>query len=114
MKRFNYLGHTFNEMGMSPEMSKVECTKNCESERIQTVCGFSNYYRRYIKNFASIAQPLNSLSAKDIPFVWDDHADLAFKKLKELLTSQPILSCQNSVKKFTLCTNASGTGFGQY
>ena len=87
----NYLGHTFSELGMSPQNSKVESIVNwpqpTNQKELKQFMGLSSYYRRYINKFASITQPLNSLLVTDTTFTWSEDVDVAFKELKELLAS---------------------------
>ena len=40
-------------------------------KEVQSFLGLTNYYRRFIKEFTKIAEPLYNLCRKDIPFVWD-------------------------------------------
>ena len=37
---------------------------------VQQFLGFVGYYRRFIPNFAEMAEPLVALTGKDVPFVW--------------------------------------------
>ena len=53
--------------------------------------GFVGYYRRFVKNFAEIADPLVALTWKGVPFVWADEQQTAFDALKASLLSAPIL-----------------------
>jgi hypothetical protein len=48
----------------------------------QAFLGFANYYRRFIKDFSKIANPLTELTKKDQPFAWNDKAQEAFEELK--------------------------------
>ena len=44
-----------------------------EPNRVKAVrhfVGFVGYYRRFVKNFAELADPLVSLTRKGVPFVW--------------------------------------------
>ena len=112
----NYLGHTFSKMGMSPQKFKVESIsawpQHTNQKELKQFMGLANYYRRYIDRFASITHPLNSLLVADTTFTCDEGANVAFQELKDLLASYPVLICPSFEKKFTLCTDASGTGLG--
>lgn len=74
---------------------------------IQFFLGFANFYRRFIKKYSRIASSLTNLIKKKISFVWTEKAENAFRKLKELFTSQSILIMFKSGKLITLETNAS-------
>ena len=50
------------------------------------------YYRRLIPNFADLAEPLVSLSEKDVPFVWRPACATSFTGLRDALARAPILS----------------------
>ena len=50
-----------------------------------------NYYRKFLRNFAKIAEPLNKLTRRIIVFLWDDKCQQAFDQLKTSLTQAPIL-----------------------
>jgi len=39
---------------------------------IRKFLGLANYYRRFIKNFAQIARPMNVLTRKDIKWQWKE------------------------------------------
>ena len=56
--------------------------------------GLANYYRRFIKNFAAVASPLNKLTHKNgwNEYYWNKSCDKAFHILKSCLTSAPILA----------------------
>ena len=55
---------------------------------IRSFLGHARFYRRFIQDFSKIAKPL---LAKDVPFHFFDEYLKAFNKLKEALTSTPIL-----------------------
>jgi hypothetical protein len=70
------------------------------------------FYRRFVKDFGSIASPLNELTKKDVPFVWGDAQQEAFMILKDKLTHAPLLLLQDLNKMFELECDASGIGLG--
>ena len=71
-----------------------------------------SYYRRFIPNFAKIAQPLHQLTSKGVPFVWSAECEAAFTTLKGKLTVSPILAYPSFDRGFTLETDASIKGLG--
>ena len=61
----------------------VEWPVPMDATHVQSFIGLTSYYRRFIKDYASIASPLHDLhvTKKDVPFVWLDIAQLAFDSL---------------------------------
>ena len=43
--------------------------KKCE--RCRKFLGLANYYRRFIKDFAQVARPMNMLTRKDEKWRWE-------------------------------------------
>ena len=52
--------------------------------------------------------PLNKLTCKDIPFVWEDKHEAAFNTLWDLVTSEPVLRQPQLDKPFKVEVDASG------
>ena len=74
--------------------------------------GLANYYRKFVKEFASIAKPLHYLTEKTAEFSWTEQAQRAFEKLCHLLVTASILAFPDYCKPFVLDTDASHTGIG--
>ena len=117
-----YLGHIVSSKGIKTDPKKVEAVKNWTTPRmvmdVQSFLGFTNYYRRFIKDYAKVARPLNILisgenaSRKKKLIEWTEECQLAFDKLKELCTSTPILAYADYKKEFQLHADASELGPG--
>ena len=70
--------------------------------------------RRFVPGFAKVAHPLYQLMKKGVAFEWDAACQTAFNKLKELLTTAPVL-CYPQFgpdAQFILETDASSLGLG--
>lgn len=74
--------------------------------------GVTGYYWRFIPNFSKVARPLHSSDQAGCSFCLDDPCQQAFVKLKELLSSPPVLAYLCFSKPFVLHTDASGQGLG--
>ena len=74
--------------------------------------GFVGYYRRFISNFADMAEPLVSLTGKDVPFVWRPACSTAFTGLRDAPVQAPILSFPTEDGDYILDTNTSNFGLG--
>ena len=74
--------------------------------------GLCSYYRKFVAQFTTIAEPLTRLTKTNVTFVWDEQAQTAFDKLKLFLTSKPILAFANFSKRFLLFCDASNSGIG--
>ena len=79
---------------------------------VRMAIGLFSYYRRFIKNFATIAEPLYQLTKKNQFWEWTDSHQNAFDTLKTKLTSAPVLVQPNLEQTFILQTDASDEGLG--
>ena len=60
--------------------------------KVRLFLGLASYYRRFIPGFATIANALHALTKKNAQFQWTTKCKEAFDKLKQLLTTTPVLS----------------------
>src|SRR5258707_10626122 len=79
---------------------------------VRSFLGFCNFYHIFIKGFSKHAQPLNALTRKDAKWQWTEHEDKAFRTLKDLVTSEPVLAHPNQDHPFVLEVDASGYAIG--
>jgi hypothetical protein len=77
---------------------------------VRSFLGLVDYYRRFILNFSKIAKPITELLKKGNKYVWSEACDEAFKHLKKLLTTTPVLAQPNTTKLFDVYCDASSTG----
>jgi transposase InsO family protein len=70
------------------------------------------YYRRFVKEFSTIAAPITELTKKDKVFEWTDRQQAAFDELKRRLVTAPILAHFNLEFMTILQTDASFYGWG--
>jgi len=74
---------------------------------VESFLRFANFYQCFIKNFSHIAKSLNKLKRKK-ERKWYDEYQKAFEKLKDKITSQPILTLPKRKEKFKVETDTSG------
>ena len=114
-KEVLFLGHVISETGIATDPEKINVVKNWPTpsnvSELRSFLGLCGYYRRYIKNFASIAKCLHSLTEKGKPFVWSSKCQESFELLKKHLVSAPILAHPDFTKDFILDTDASNDSF---
>ena len=111
-----YLGHIISSKGIATDPSKTsKITKwpiPTTVQQVQQLLGLASYYRKFIKDFATIAKPLHRLTEQGRPFRWTEDCASAFAELKLRLTSAPILTYPDFQLPFILDTDASNTGVG--
>ena len=73
---------------------------------IRKFLGLANYYRRFIKNFAQVARPMNVLMRKDAKWQWGQEQQKAFDKLKRIFTTRPVLAVPDLDKEFRMKADA--------
>ena len=115
-REVKFLGHVVTSEGIAVDPSKVEAVLNWQRPKsvfdIRSFLGLAGYYRRFIKGFSSIALPLTRLTRKGIKFEWDEKCNEAFKRLKKLLTTAPVLIIPEQGKGYVVYCDASKEGLG--
>ena len=126
-REVKYVGFIVSEDGISTDPSKVDKVKNWPTptcaEEVRQFVAFSGYYRRFIKDFSKVVRPLNDVmpaqsqkkgvkTKQTQGFVWKEEQQKAFDKLKELMTSAPILGYARFDEPFELHVDASHQGLG--
>lgn len=111
-----YLGYLVNKNGLLVNPEKVsaitEFPRPTSPTAIKRFVGLASWYRRFIKNFSTVMDPLHKITGKNKPFVWSDECEDSFKEIKSLLTSAPVLACPDFSRKFIIHTDASNVGLG--
>lgn len=107
-----YLGFIIGEGQIRMDPQKIEAILNWEAPKtvkgVQAFLGFANFYRRFIKDFSNLAAPLTQLTKKNVPFHWNQSAQEAFSKLKNLFVSSPVLVQFDFERETVLETDSSG------
>ncbi len=110
-RRVVYLGHIVS-IATDPEKVRKnrEWPQPTSIIEVQEFVGLASYYRRFVKDFASVAKPLHNLLRKHARFHWNPESQQAFNKLKEMLTTAPILGYPMDSGDLSLDTDASNFG----
>ncbi|KAI8430206.1 hypothetical protein MSG28_000554 [Choristoneura fumiferana] len=115
-RRIDYLGFEISSTGVRPGQKKVEAVAAFKTPQnvheVRQFVGLSSFFRRFVQNYASIAKPLTSLTKNNVPWVWGEDQCTALSKLKEILTSRPVLAIYNPKYETELHTDASSIGLG--
>ena len=110
------LGHIVSKTGIEVDKAKVELISNLPTLKcvrdIRSFLGHVGFYRRFIKDLSSIARPLCTLLAKDVPFAWSQACEDAFVKLKTMLVSPPVMRSPNWKLQFDIMCDASDYAIG--
>ena len=115
-KEVSYLGHRVTSESLLPDPTLLKAIREIGTPRnatkVRSFLGLAGYYRRYVKNFATIAGPLHALTREDAVFHWSPECQQAFDRLKTLLTTSPINAFPDFNLPFRLYTDASTAGLG--
>ncbi|KAL9830767.1 putative nucleotidyltransferase, Ribonuclease H [Arabidopsis thaliana] len=113
-REMGFLGHIVFVEGVSVDPEKIEAIRDwprpTNATEIRSFLGLAGYYRRFVKGFASMAQPMTKLTGKDVPFVWSPECEEGFLSLKEMLTSTPVLALPEHGEPYMVYTDASRVG----
>ena len=96
--KVKYLGHVCHAEGISCDPSNLNKVQNwprpTNATQVRGFVSLCSYYRRLVKDFATIAKPLHEVARPNVPFIWTDECEHAFLTLREILVSDPIVSYQ--------------------
>ena len=106
-----FLGLLVSIHGLRVDPSKVSAIKGwsvpINLKQTQAFIGFCNFYRRFIKDFSKIVKPMVKLTCKGAPFDWSENCQKAFQRLKQAMTTTPVLRHFDRSKEAVLETDSS-------
>ena len=111
-----YLGHILTLDGLKPNPERIAAVRQFTTpddiKRVKQFLGLASFYRKFVPNFARIAEPLHNLTRKNVPFEWTATCQDSFNCLKKKLVEGPVLVYPDFTKDFVLETDASIQGLG--
>ncbi|RDX64963.1 Retrovirus-related Pol polyprotein, partial [Mucuna pruriens] len=110
------LGHLVSNRGIEVDKAKIDIITSLPNHAsVREVCSFlghASFYRRFIKNFSTLALPLSKLLQQDVEFNFNQPCIEAFQELKSRLTSAPVLQAPSWDLPFELMCDASNSAIG--
>jgi len=95
--------------------AKVQAVRNWPQPRlaraVRGFLGLAGYYRKFVRDYGTIAAPLTALLRKE-GFSWSEEAAAAFNALKLAVTTGPVLRLPDIAQPFVVECDASTHGFG--
>nr|GEZ56092.1 hypothetical protein [Tanacetum cinerariifolium] len=114
-RQVEHLGHVISTHSVATNPSKIVAMQNWPTpvniKQLRGFLGLTGYYRKFIKNFASLSRPFTQLLKKGA-FKWSEEAHNSFEALQLAMTQAPVLTLLNFTKSFVVETCASGIGIG--
>ncbi|KAK2899766.1 hypothetical protein Q8A73_012895 [Channa argus] len=105
-----FLGHVVSEHGVTTDRAKVAAIKEwpqpTTTSELRSFLGLASYYRKFLKDFATIASPLHRVTEKGRRFEWSEACSRAFQRLKVDLSEAPVLAYPDPQQPFIVDTDA--------
>ncbi|XP_073019315.1 uncharacterized protein [Primulina eburnea] len=83
-----------------------------EREEIHSFLGLAGYYRKFIQGFSSIVVPMTGLTKKNAKFIWGPECQESFDRLKQAMTTMPVLAMPSGQGECVVYTDSYKLGLG--
>lgn len=112
----SFIGHRLTKEGLKPDPNKVTAILNMKKPddvpALQRLLGMVKYLSKFLSDLSQMSEPLRRLTHKDVPWEWKDEQERAFSKIKEAVSSAPVLKYFDSSKLTEGSGDASSKGLG--
>ena len=92
LTEIKYIGHVLSPEGVKADPEKVSDISSLatptDSDQVRRFLGFTNYLAKFLPNLSTISEPLRRIILKDVEFQWGQTQEDAFRKIKEVATSE--------------------------
>lgn len=115
-REIDFLGYRIANGKLHPSPLKTKAVINFPEPKcvkdVQSYLGLTGYFRKFIEHYSVIAKPLSDLLKKYAKFEFDNNARYAFNKLKNILTTEPVLSIYDPKCETEVHCDACLDGYG--
>jgi hypothetical protein len=110
-----YLGHVVSLQGVQVHRDKIQAILDWPPPKnithLHGFFGICSYYKRFVKGFSQLATPLTDLTKKGA-LKWTEEAHKTFDRMKEVMSTCPVLALPDFTQPFVLECDASCEGIG--
>ena len=107
----SFFGQIFSATGTRPDPKHVQDLQDAQVPKnvheVRSFLGMANYNCKYIPDYATISTPLRELTKKNAHFQWQAEHQQAFQKLKNAITSVPVMAYFDTKKDTVITVDAS-------
>lgn len=115
-KQVSFLGHIISTEGIKMDTDKIKTIQDFKTpskkKEIQSYLGFLNFYRKYVKKFAHIIEPLIELTRNNVKWKWEEKHQRAFEESKKAFLNDVIIMFPDFSKPLYINTDASNVAIG--
>ena len=116
-KEVVFLGHVVSGEGVKPNpvniIKIIDWPRPKTAKQVKQLVAMGSYYRRYVKNFASLVRPMVELTKKGKRFIWTEACENSFESLKRSLVSTDVMGYPlDNAGSFILDVDSSDVGIG--
>ena len=111
-----FLGFVVSAKGVQVNGEKIKVIQEWPTTKIvsevRSFHGLVSFYRRFVRDFSTLAAPLNEIVKKCVGFKFEEKQEQVFLAHKHRLTNDPILALPNFSKSFEMACDESNVGIG--
>ena len=109
-----FFGLVFNKDGILPDPDKVKAIQHISAPsnvaQLRSFLGMTNYSAQFIPDYATLVDPLRSLTKKDVRWAWTERHQECFEQLKESLKENTLLNYYDPNLRTEVICDASPVG----
>jgi len=117
VEKIEFLGYVVEAGEIRPGHEKTRAIDEypipTDVHAVRRFLGLTGFFRRFVKHYSVVAEPLSRLTRKDQPFIWGEEQLVAFNQLRTSLTSETVqMMFSRDAAVTELHADASAAGLG--